>query len=309
MLYHFIDIHHLHAKGVFPLTKSTQIQTSHCLTRIQSIYDHLSEKEKIVADYILNDTENFVHKTISEVAEELNVASATVFRLSTKLGFKGHQAMKIALASELSSPALDVFQAVQPDDSAYDIAQKVFASNVKTLEDTLRLLEGEESDFEKAIDALLRARKIDFYGNGGSGAIALDAHHKFLRTGLVSSCYTDGHLQMMSAIHLTKEDVVVCISHSGRSRDVLEAADVAKAAGATIIGITRFAQSPLSEMSDICLHTLAVETEHRSEALSSRLAQLSIIDALFVNVSIRLDEQMDSALKKLRSEIHVKRLI
>lgn len=281
-------------------------QEPHTLTRIRAVYSRLSEKEKLVADFILNNPKKVIHSTINQIAEQLDVADATVFRLCKKIGYKGYQAMKIALASEFVSTENDIHEAVTENDEARTIVEKVFHSNIKTLEDTLQVLDIDQ--FKLATDALSSARKIEFYGCGGSGAVAMDAHHKFLRNGLQTACYTDGHLQMMSASQLISEDVLVCISHSGMSKDIIEALEVAKKNGATTIGITHFAKTPLSVKADICLQTVSIETEYRSEALASRLAQLSIIDALYVNVSMKLKEQAKSSLKKMRNAISIKRI-
>lgn len=280
--------------------------TPHCFTLIRAIYAQLSDKEKAIADFILNQPERFIHSTISQIAEELGVADATVFRFTKRLGYKGYQAMKIALASEIISTTKDIHETIEAGDDEKTIAEKVFKSNIRTLEDTLQVLDPKQ--LKDAVNALATARKIEFYGSGGSGSIALDAHHKFLRSGLHTSCYTDGHLQVMSAAQLTDQDVVVCISHSGTSRDVLDALETAKKNGAISIGITHFSKTPLSEKADIVLQTVSVETEYRSEALASRLAQLSIIDALYVNVSIRLNERMKTSLQKMRNAISVKKL-
>lgn len=281
-------------------------KTPHCFTLIRAIYTKLSQKEKLIADFFLDHPEKIIHSTINQVAEEVGVADATVFRFTKRLGYKGYQSMKIALASEIITTLKDIHETIDVDDDEKTIAEKVFKSNIRTLEDTLQVLDRHQ--LQLAVNALVTARKIEIYGNGGSGAIAMDAHHKFLRSGLLTSCYTDGHLQAMSAAQLTEEDVVICISHSGSSRDVIDALEIAKLNGVTTIGISQFGKTPLSEKADISLLTISVETEYRSEALASRLAQLSIIDALYVNVSIRLKERMKTSLQNLRNAITVKRI-
>jgi RpiR family transcriptional regulator, carbohydrate utilization regulator len=278
----------------------------YCFTRIRSVYSKLSEKEKKVADYILNQPNKIIHSTISQVADDLNVADATVFRFCKRIGFKGYQAMKIALASEIVSPMVDIHETISSEDDEKTIAEKVFKSNIRTLEDTLQIIEGR--NFKEAVEVLSSARKIDFYGSGGSGAVALDAHHKFLKSGILTNCYTDSHLQLMSASQLTSDDAVVFISHSGTSKDILEALDVAKNNGVTTIGITNFSKTPLSKNVDIPLYTISQETEYRSEALASRLAQLSIIDALYVNVSVKLRDQVKNSVQKMRNAIALKRI-
>ncbi|WP_147802738.1 MurR/RpiR family transcriptional regulator [Alkalicoccus halolimnae] len=281
-------------------------ETGHCLHRIRASYHSFRTKEKKIADYILEHPEEIVHSTISQVAENLEVADATVFRFCKRIGFKGYQAMKIALASEIVTGMKDIHETILEGDSEKEVAEKVFKSNIRTLEDTLEVLDADA--FQQAVQLLLSARRIEFYGNGGSGVIAMDAHHKFIRTGIPTIAYSDSHFQVMSASQLTSEDVVVLISHSGANRDILEAQEVAKAHGVNTIGITTLAKSPLSERVDVPLYTVSSETEYRSEALASRLAQLSIIDALYVNVSIGRKELMQHSLTEMRRAISQKRM-
>ncbi|WP_196121224.1 MurR/RpiR family transcriptional regulator [Anaerobacillus alkaliphilus] len=282
------------------------IQT-HCLARIRSSYEDFSDKEKAIADYVISNPKQIIHSTISQVAEDLGVAEATVFRFCKRIGFKGYQAMKIALASEVSHDEMDdIHEEIQVGDTEKEVAEKVFRSNIRTLEETLRIIE--QDNFKAAVQAILHAKKIEFYGNGGSGSVAEDAHHKFLRTGFQSVAYRDSHLQIMAASLLSKGDVAVVISHSGSNKDMLQALEVAKDAGAVTIAITTLAKSPLSQGADITLYTVSDETEYRSEALSSRLAQLSIIDALYVNISIARKDLMQQSLQKIRNAISLKRL-
>ncbi|MCT8137174.1 MurR/RpiR family transcriptional regulator [Anaerobacillus sp. CMMVII] len=281
------------------------IQT-HCIARIKSSYEDFSDKEKLIADYVISNPQNIIHSTISQVADDLGVAEATVFRFCKRIGFKGYQAMKIALASEIVNSMDDIHEKILVGDNEKEVAEKVFKANIRTLEETLRIIE--QDHFKAAVQAILNATKIEFYGNGGSGSVAEDAHHKFLRTGFHSVAYTDSHLQIMSASLLGKNDVAVLISHSGSNKDMLEVLEVAKNAGATTIAITTLAKSPLSQGADITLYTVSDETEYRSEALSSRLAQLSIIDALYVNISIARKDLMKHTLTKIRSAISLKRL-
>ncbi|WP_442595844.1 MurR/RpiR family transcriptional regulator [Neobacillus sp. D3-1R] len=275
--------------------------TQNCLPRIRSYYSRFSDKEKRIADYIISNPEKIIHSTISQVAEDLHIADATVFRFCKHIGFKGYQAMKISLASELVSPIVDIHETIQEGDSEKEVAQKVFRSNIRTLEESLQVLD--EGKFKKAVQALLKARKIEFYGNGGSGFVAMDAHHKFLRTGLQTVAYNDSHMQISSVSQLTKDDVVVLISHSGTNKDLLEVLEVAQRNHVTTIGITHLAKSPLSKKVHIPLYTVSEETEFRSEALASRIAQLSIVDALYVNVMMQRKEDSARSIKKMREAI------
>lgn len=277
-----------------------------CLPRIRSLYTRLSAKEKTIADYILSHPETIVHSTISEIAENLKMADATVFRFCKHIGFSGYQALKIALASEIVSPVQDIHETIHENDSEQDIVQKVFRTNRQSLEDTMDTIDPQQ--YKAVIDAFMSAGRIEFYGSGGSGIVALDAHHKFMRSGLSTTAYSDPHLQIMSASQLTEGDVIVLISHSGTNKDLLDILETTQDNGITSIAITNIAKSPLSQKVDIALHTVSKETDYRSEALSSRIAQLSIIDALLVNVMIRQKEKSQDALNNMRRAISIKRI-
>ncbi|PYZ95601.1 RpiR family transcriptional regulator [Alteribacter lacisalsi] len=279
----------------------SQFDQGLCKHRIKASYNEFRAKEKVIADYVMEHPEKIIHSTISQVAENLNVAEATVFRFCKRIGFKGYQAMKIALASEIVNDVKDIHETIQEGDDEKQIAEKVFKSNIRTLEDTLSVIDSDK--MKKAVDILVSANRIEFYGNGGSGVIAQDAHHKFIRTGIPTAAYSDSHFQMMSASQLSEKDAVVFISHSGTNRNILQTLQVVQEHRIPTIGITSLAKSPLSEKVDVALFTLSGETEYRSEALASRLAQLSLIDALYVNVSIRRKEQMQESVNKMRQAI------
>ncbi|MGP4077066.1 MurR/RpiR family transcriptional regulator [Halobacillus sp. K22] len=280
--------------------------TKHVINRIRSSYSQFSEKEKLIADYILENRDQIVHSTINQVADDLMVADATVFRFCKRLGFKGYQAMKIALASETVNPIQDIHETITENDTDLEITEKVFQANIRALEAS-RDIQNHET-LAKAMEDLLSAKRVFFYGSGGSGILAMDAHHKFLRTGMETHAYTDSHLQLMSASQLKEGDLAVVISHTGSNKDILDIVDVAKSNGARVIAITNFAKSPLTKSVDLSLYTVAQETEYRSEALASRIAGLTLIDSLFVNYSIKKKEQAKASTQKMRNAISRKRM-
>lgn len=269
--------------------------------KIQSYYSRLSEKEKNIADYIIEHQQHIIHSTINEIAETLNVADATVFRFCKRIGFSGFQEMKITLAAEITKPIQQIHEEISEQDDVHTIATKVFKSNKQALENTLALLTPEA--IEKATSMLSNASKIYFFGTGGSAVIAMDAYHKFLRIGIPSFAFIDAHFQLMSASQMTPNDVAVIISHSGVNKDTIHILNTVREAGAKVIAITAFPKSIIAQKANIALFTTSEETEYRSEALSSRIAQLSLIDALYVNLMVLHREQSKSALNKLRKAI------
>ncbi|CAH0344961.1 MurR/RpiR family transcriptional regulator [Bacillus sp. CECT 9360] len=275
--------------------------TQNCLGKIRSYYPRFSEKEKKIANYILENPEQIIHCTINEVAEDLNVADATVFRFCKRIGFKGYQAMKIALASEIMTPIQQIHEEITEQDNEKTVAEKIFKSNNRSLENTLQILESDS--LKKAVSLLLNARRVEFYGTGGSSVIAMDAYHKFLRTGIQAFAFIDTHFQLMSASQLTSDDVAVVISHSGTNKDTIQILNTANENGVKTIGITSFPKSPLSQRVNVPLITSAEETEYRSEALASRISQLSLIDALYVNVMMKNKNKAKQSLQKIRDVI------
>ncbi|MBN9655111.1 MurR/RpiR family transcriptional regulator [Halobacillus sp. GSS1] len=280
--------------------------TKHVISRIRSSYTQFSEKEKLIADYILENTEDIVHSTINQVADDLMVADATVFRFCKRLGFKGYQAMKIALASEIVNPIQDIHEKISEEDTDFEITEKVFQANIRALE-TSRDVQNPLS-LKKAMEYLVEADRVFFFGSGGSNILAMDAQHKFMRTGMEAYAYPDTHLQLMSASQMRETDVAVVISHTGSNQDILDIVDVAKENHVKIIAITNFAKSPLTKVVDLSLYTVAEETEFRSEALASRIAGLSLIDSLFVNYSVKMKEQAQTATQRMRDAISRKRV-
>jgi len=276
------------------------------LGKIRFQYMKLSEKERRIADYILKHPEEMIHSTINEVSEQLNVAEATVFRFCKHIGFKGFQEMKIALASEIVSPIKQIHEEITEQDNSVSITEKIFHSNMTTLEDTLNILD--PSSIEKAVQLITQAHRVEFYGLGGSSVIAMDAFHKFARTGIKVFASIDYHFQLISASQLSKDDLAVIISHSGTNKDAIRILKTVKKNGAKTIGITGYPKSPIGMETDVPLYTCSVETEYRSEALSSRISQLSLIDALYVNTMIFNKEKAKTSLKKVREAIAKTRL-
>lgn len=269
--------------------------------KIQSHYARLRATDQRIADFIMTHADEVIHMSISEVAERLSIADATVFRFCKRLEFSGFQELKISLAADQTKPMQQIHEEISEQDDEHTIALKVFQSNIQTLENTMALLT--QQAIQDATAALNEAKSIYFFGTGGSATIAMDGYHKFMRTGTPSFAFIDSHFQLMAASQLTPEDVAVIISHSGANKDTLQILNTTNEAGAKTIAITSFPRSPVATKSDIVLLTSSEETEYRSEALSSRIAQLSLIDALYVNLMVHNKEKSKDVLQKIRHAI------
>lgn len=274
-------------------------------SRIQEKLESLSKMERKTAECMAENQDKLIYASITELAELAGTSEATVTRVCTKLGYSGFQALKVSVARELVSQQEKIHEDLKADSPPEMIIDKIFSSAIHTLTMTRKALDGKA--VAGSIDALCRARRIVVIGNGNSGAIALDAQHKFLRIGLNVSAYTDDHMQMIAVVSMTKDDVLIAISHSGSSRDVAEAMRVAKENGATVISITNNGISPVSKLADIRLYTYSQETKYRTYAISSRMAELTIIDTLYTGVSLRLGDKAIQNFEALEKALVVKK--
>jgi RpiR family carbohydrate utilization transcriptional regulator len=253
-----------------------------CLGAIRSSYHKFSEKEKKIADYILEKPELVIHRTINEVAEDLNLADATVFRFSKHIGFKGFQAMKIALASEISRSApTPPEEQVQKDDQKTH-TENIFAANIRTLQNSIQKLDGDS--IKKAMDLILQAKRVEVYGTGDSALLATDAFQKLAQIGIRACAFLDTHNQSLSASHLTKDDLAIFISHTGANEDTLQILKTVNRTGAKTIGITSDPKSLISLGVDVPLYTDSENNEYFSAPFTSRLAEICLIDALCLMV-------------------------
>jgi DNA-binding MurR/RpiR family transcriptional regulator len=258
---------------------------SQCIVRIQSAYPHLSEKERKIADYILNHPKETIHSSINQVSARIKVADATVFRFCRRLDFKGFQEMKIILASDIArSKRFEETPNPNPDrdDEVLNLAGQVFQDNIRTLENTYQILNSDS--FKRAVAVLARSERIAFFGSSGSALIAQEAHRKFVRAGIMTYAPSDGEFQMLSASQLTDRDAAVFISYSAGDKHLVQVAKTVGQKGCLAIGITGFMKSSLADLMDVSLHTVSVPTDFRSESYVARAAQVTLIDALFVSV-------------------------
>lgn len=274
--------------------------------RIKSLASTFSEKEKRIADFILKEPEKIIHGTINQIAAETNLADSTVFRFCKRLGYSGFQELKIALASDQSNSMEEIHQRVSKHDDEKTILEKIFQFNVQTLMDTLEVID--EAAFSQAAEKIVAANSVTFFGFGGSNAVAMDAYHKFIRTGLAVNYQVDSHLQLMTSSMMREGDIAILISHTGHTKEILEILDILKENNVYTIGVTGFAESPLNRDVDLSLNTLSEETDFRSEALASRIAQLSILDALYVSLMMKMGDQAQDSLNTIREAIHIRRL-
>ena len=262
------------------------------LLQVKVLYDKMGRAEKKIADWILSHPGDLIPLSICELAEECNCSEATIVRFARRLGCSVYQELKISIARDEGKKNVD--DTVKKGDSCFEIFEKVSNDIYCSLEKTKGALKKEE--IEKAANAIANAEIVSIYGLGNSAAVAIDAQHKFLRAGCNAFAYSDNHMQAINASHLKKGDVAIGVSHSGSSKDVVEALKIARDNGATTICLTNEGKSPILKQSDIVLFTASNETRHSILGLNSRIAQLAIIDALYLYLVCQKD---DLALKAI----------
>lgn len=266
----------------------------------------LANAERKVVQFLSENATDVVRMSVTEVADRSGTSEATVVRVCKKTGFSGFQEFKIQLAQDFIAPVKAIHEEVAVDDSLGTIIEKVFQANIVALEDTLARLR--EDDVERAVQLLSEAEQVLLCGVGNSGLIALDAQQRWLRLGLQVSTEVAGHSQAVRAALLGPKDVLVAISHSGSSRDVLEAAKIAIGNGSRLIAITHSGKSPLAEIADVILYTAARETAFKTEAMSSRIAMQTILDMLFVALAIPRHERVIENIMRIRAATAEKRV-
>jgi RpiR family carbohydrate utilization transcriptional regulator len=274
--------------------------------RIRSVQSSLSRSEGAVARLVLAESAIAIGMGITAVARRARVSTATVLRFCRTLGFAGYKDFKIALAVEMGRSPAVLSEDVHTEDTPMQIARKVLRADMQAIAHTLELLD--ETMLNKAVRALRTARRIEIYGVGSSAPVAVDAYYRLLRIGFRVAVVTDSHMQAVSAALLKPGDVAFVISHTGRTRETLEAARNAREQGATVIALTSFLRAPIRTVANIVLVTATAETAFRVEAMASRIAHLSVIDALYVSLAMRSLEGALATLARTNAIIERRRV-
>ena len=267
---------------------------------LRSYYDNFSEKYKQIADYIFQESQFNQRLTIQEFAANCGVSTATISRFAKILGFDNFQAFKMALLAKEAKTS-PLFHEINANDTFTTMAEKIFSSNSNALKATWSLLT--EEQLQKAVALINRAHLLSLFGLGASGIVAQDGYHKFLRTSIPTVFNQDYHLQLMQATKLTNQDCAIIISHSGQNKDALELARILKERQVPLIVITSFGNSSLAKLGDITLLSISEETNYRAEALHALIAQISLIDSLFMMVAVNNGQETEQSFKEIRAEI------
>lgn len=274
------------------------------ISTIRNSLDQLKSAEKRVADCVLREPREIIKYTITELAEKSETSEPTVVRFCRKMGLKGYMELRVNLARALPSSPY-IHETVSDHDTPFRILDKIISADLKTLRDTMNKLDA--NVFEEVVHTLTNAKRIEFYGVGGSGIVAMDAHHKFFRLAIPCIGLVDPHMQAMSAALLVPGCVTVAISVTGSTKDIIESVTIAKDTGATVIGITGRSESPLARLCDFHLSVHSQEAAVWLAPMSSRIAQVALLDVLFVAVAIKRFAGSKEKLEKVKKSLIDKR--
>lgn len=295
-----------------PLTRTSMIR--HCLRilvtrsrfdmnileKVQRRLPQLSKSERKVAEAILQSPEQVIHASIATLAKHADVSEPTVNRFCRRLETQGYPDFKLQLAQSLVTGTPYVNRHVNEKDSASDYTDKIFDSTIACLALIKQSLD--PYAIEKTVTQLIHAKKIAFFGLGASASVAHDAQNKFFRFNVPILCFDDTIMQRMSAINCQKGDVVILISHTGRTKSLVEIAHIAKENGATVIGITA-SRSPLDQACHFSICADVPEDTDVYMPMASRVVQMTIIDVLATGFTLRSDQAVRHQLKRVKDSL------
>ncbi|MEJ1964628.1 MAG: MurR/RpiR family transcriptional regulator [Gammaproteobacteria bacterium] len=270
------------------------------LSRIRAQSSSLPTIARRIADFILENPEAVMKMSVTELADATAASEGSIINFCRLLEMTGFQQLKLSLAQDLVQPVQFIHEDLQKQDDLETVCRKIFHSGVQALRDTLSVLDTRA--MMRAVQAIRAAERIEIYGIGSSAPIAEDAHYRMLRIGLEAKVVIDSHVQAISASKTGPKVAVLTVSHSGATHETLMSTKLAHEAGAKTICITNYGRSPIQAYADIVLYTMARETKFRTEAMTSRIAQLCVVDALIAALALA---DHDRAVDTLRQTFEV----
>lgn len=259
-------------------------------TLIRAKYNTLSDSQKIVADYVLNHADSVMLSSLGDLAHACNVSETTVIRFFHKLNYDSYQVLRVNIAQELSRNTPEaIYDDVTEKDSVEDIMSKVILATAESIRNSSQIIDAKQ--LSGMIDMIAGAKKILVIGVGATAAIAFDFQHKLLKLGIEVSFCSDPHIINIRCLNLHPDDLLIAISHSGESREILDGVQYAKKQRCPVASITSYPNSSLVKHSSCVVLSSSVETHFRSDAMTSRIIQLTIIDMIYVSLAVRMGEK------------------
>ena len=281
------------------------MRNSPILAEIAAAIPSLRKSEVKVAEYVLRAPQQVMHMRIVDLAQEAQVSEPTIVRFCRGIGCNGFQEFKVRIAQEMAITNNIGQFAIIEDDSIEDICDKIADTTIQRLHQVKTQLEGTQG--AAAANAISNARRVEVYGFGASGAVAIDAQHKFFRLQVATAAYSDPHMRSMSAVTLSEQDVVVAISQSGRTKDLLHSVQLAQQHGAMVVSLAP-ANTALSAAADLPININIEEDTEQFTPMTSRIAHLMVIDMLAVAVTQRRGPEFAAHLNAIKRSIKSLRL-
>lgn len=284
------------------------VASADIFAQVASLLPSLAPSERRVGQVILADPERAASLTITDLASLAETSETTVIRFCRSLGVGSYPNLRISLATAAGRAGADSTSRLSPDIDADDdlaaVIAKVGAADARAIADTVANVDVDV--LGAVVETVVGARRIDVYGAAASGYVALDLQQKLHRIGLTVFAWSDPHMAIPSAANLTAADVAIGISHTGTTIDTIDALTEAAKAGAVTVAITNFARSPIAKVASLVLQTSVSETTLRSGAMASRIAELTLIDCLFVGVAQRQYPETMEALERTRASVRTR---
>lgn len=259
------------------------VDVTNVVALINSHMNAFTNSELKVAEFILKDPKPVIYTSITDIAYQVKVGEATVLRFCRKLGFKGYQSFKLTLAQGLEKADemyKELYDEITKNDSEEEVCKKILNKSILSLNETFDLID--YKSIKKVVNYMIKAERIFFFGVGDSAVTAMDAKARFIRVTNKADAVMDSHFQSMQASLLTKKDLAIAFSHSGSTKDTVEILKKAKKCGAKTVCITHFSKSPITNYADELLLIGVNENPLQGGAITSKIAQLYLIDILYV---------------------------
>lgn len=285
-----------------PLQNATTLPPANALERVRAVRSRLRRSDAKVADLVLADPAGMLDMSVGEAARRAGVSQPTVMRFCVAAGFSGYHDFKLRLAQSLALGRAATHSVISDADTPTGVADKIFDYTMTSLDWARRHLDREA--LARAVDVLTAARSIAFFGFGASAIVAEDAQQKFPLFGVPCRAQADVHQQIMTASMLQPGDVVVVISNTGRTRQLVEVAEVARSHGGTIIGIVG-ADGPVSALCDVTLLVETLDNTNVYTPTTSRIAALVLIDILSTAVALRREGDHSLRLERMKNRLNL----
>ena len=284
------------------------MQQGECLSYLRSMLPSLKGVERKIGEFLIDNPENFINMTVKSISLAIQVSEGSIINFSRKLGFDGFTAMKISVAMSLQAQNHFVLGdiSIGGADSVASVMTQVFESVCAILSETLRIIS--HSELHRAVEVIMKAKHIEFYGLGTSAPIVQDAYYRFMRIGVNATACVDPHIMCISASQMGIGNLAIAISHTGRSKQTVLALREAKEHGADTLCITSYADSPITQYADITLLTSPGDNKLLKEATVARIAHIALLDSLCTYIAMQnstlTTKLQDKMLNILESQRH-----